>query len=81
VFHEMWCFVKKLRNQKKKKITHFLLNTNLAYLTIVYDTVHIRIFIGTFHLVTNTSRYADFYFIYDGPQNRPYLLESKMTVI
>jgi hypothetical protein len=36
---------------------------------IVSDTVHIRIFITTFHLVTNRSHCADFYLINEGPQN------------
>jgi hypothetical protein len=57
--------VKKLR----KKIRFFKLNLNLIYFITVCDTVHVRIFIKTFHLVTKRYRCADFYVINEGPQD------------
>jgi hypothetical protein len=46
----------------------YFCDINLAYLIIVQDTVHVRIFI-TFHLVINRSRCTDFYLIKEGTQN------------
>jgi len=52
------------------------LNLNLAHLITVYNTVHIRIFIRTFHLVTKRSRCSRFYFINEGPHSILYVFHK-----
>jgi hypothetical protein len=60
VFHEK---IEKPKNHR------FFIKFVLAYLIIAQDTVHIRIFIRTFHLITNRSDCAGFYWMNEGPQN------------
>ena len=52
--------------REKKNHIFLLLNLNVTYLITFQDTVHIRFSMPTLILVTNRSRYPDFYVINEG---------------
>ena len=63
--------MKRLRNQKN---IDFLLNFSLVYSIRVYDTVHIRNFIRTFHLVPDRCHCAVIWYMRDDNTYVSYVL-------
>jgi len=82
---EHWCSARSegvlVTNSEKPRIREYFIKFEFSYLVLLVDSVHVRIFMGNFHLVTDRSRCADFCLINEGPQSIcvPYIC-SKLIV-